>query len=298
MHFHSRTFNNLSLKKFIEAFKPVLFDVSLRDGLQPLSAELYPTVKKIELLNEILSKNPAKIEVGSLVSPKILPILSDSIEIHKKAKEICDLRENNVDVYMLIPSIKKVEEALSHNVTNMSFITSVSDIFQTKNVNKTLDVTKMEFEQIEKMLPQHINTKLYISCIHECPISGIIPHEIIIKEIMHYFSHFQFDELCLSDTCGTLKGEEFCRIVNDLKYMGMDVSKLSVHLHVNDEKETVKIIHNCITNRINKFDVSILDGGGCSVTMKGKKQMHSNLNYWLFEKAVKEWVDQNQYYDI
>ena len=57
-----------------------LFDVSLRDGLQGLNKEqqnLFTLDKKIELYNKILSEqNPKNIEIGSIVSSKILPIMS------------------------------------------------------------------------------------------------------------------------------------------------------------------------------------------------------------------------------
>lgn len=295
MHYHSRSIfapirqiMPLNLKTLMKTYNPILFDVSLRDGLQPLSAAVYPTARKMELFREIMAKSPAKIEVGSLVSPKMLPVLADSLEIHRNATKIAKLAEKNVNMYMLIPSIRKIEEALKNNVENMSFITSVSEQFQMKNVNKTLNATKQEFRQIETFVPDYVNKKLYISCVNECPIAGIIPTHEITKEIMHYWSQFQFDELCLSDTCGTLTATVFGEIVRDLKYMGMDMSVLSVHLHVGDENETVGIIHKCIEYGINKFDVSMVDTGGCSVTMGGgeiPKKMHANLSYELLERA-------------
>lgn len=320
MHYHSRIYpKNMvyRMKNFMKSFNidspemlrggqpprrlhinPILFDVSLRDGLQTMSPELYPTSRKMELFKKIMAKSPAKIEIGSLISPKILPILSDSIEIHRNATQSAKIAGKNVDMYMLIPSVRKIEEALANNVNNMSFITSVSDEFQIKNVNKTLEMTKLEFQQIERLVPDYVNKKLYISCIHECPISGIISTHQIIREIMHYWSHYQFDELCLSDTCGTLTHDIFSKIVEELDYMGMDMSILSVHLHVSDEIETMRIIHKCIEKGINKFDVSILDGGGCSVTMNGKeestrKKMHANLSYDLFERAVDLFINNN-----
>ena len=62
---------------------PELFDVTLRDGLQGLSREQqneFTFERKKELYNKIcLIHNPKKIEIGSIVSKKVLPIFADSM---------------------------------------------------------------------------------------------------------------------------------------------------------------------------------------------------------------------------
>ena len=68
--------------------KPVFFDVSLRDGLQTFK-EIMPLNEKINILNNILNKyNPNSIEIGSVVSPKILPQMENSLELLKYAKTL------------------------------------------------------------------------------------------------------------------------------------------------------------------------------------------------------------------
>lgn len=287
-HLHVTKFD-----KFTSKYKPILFDVSLRDGIQPCSVDDYTLEIKQSLFSKIMEQHPIppqKIEVGSLASPKVLPIMANSMEMYNYATEKVNISGKNVDIYMLVPSITKAYHAISGGVSNMSFITSVSNAFQLKNTNKTLDETKHDFKLLEDILPHHINKKLYISCINECPISGVIPTYNIIKEIVHYSTHYNFDELCLSDTCGSLTGIAFSNIVRDLIYFGVPVSKLSLHLHVKNIDEIEAIVFKCIECGINKFDVSMLETGGCSVTITDENMHKLNRNlsygdlYFIFQK--------------
>ena len=262
------------------------FDVSLRDGLQSMK-RIYKFSEKKDLLHKIINKyNPESIEVGSIVSTKVLPQMHDSLKLYEYCRE---LQLNNC--YLLTPNLKSVKKGLYHNVNNFSLITSVSDEFQKKNVNKSLDETKLELTKIydELQKSQVDNIKLYISCVRECPISGQIDLNFIIDEIEYYFNKYEdINELCLSDTCGTLTFTDFKIIIDRLSmfYNTSMIEKLSLHLHKNkDEFHTHNIIHYAYLAGVNKFDVTCLDGGGCSVTMDSKS-MNNNLHYIDYENIL------------
>ena len=67
--------------------KPLrLFDVTMRDGLQS-SSKIYTLPEKKELLLNIISnRRPHALEIGSLVSPKILPQMDNSLEMYNEAE--------------------------------------------------------------------------------------------------------------------------------------------------------------------------------------------------------------------
>jgi hypothetical protein len=80
-----------SNKNYLEFYNRLnirIFDVSLRDGLQTIRLDdhhKYTTKAKLQIYNEIIDKhNPDYIELGSIVSKKILPIFADSLEIYGK----------------------------------------------------------------------------------------------------------------------------------------------------------------------------------------------------------------------
>jgi len=287
---------------------PILFDVSLRDGIQNAKIENFPLHIKKDIFNTIIYSNILnKIEIGSLASSKVLPIMGDSIDFFKYvSQKISDIKykndcsQNNMikipKIYMLIPSISKLIPAFDINVQNFSFITSVSNEFQINNNKKSLKETKEDFSKIFEMFmrepgSRNFQTKLYISCINECPIIGKIDNNTVINEILYYYNNYMFDELCLSDTMGSLKYDDFIYIIQKCRELGINISKISLHLHIkNDDIENVeRILFYAFSNNINKFDISSLETGGCSVTMSNK--IVSNLTYDMFFKILWKYIN-------
>jgi len=258
-----------------------LFDVTLRDGLQSLT-KIYSLAEKTEILrNIIVNRYPSAIEVGSIVSPKILPQMSESIELFHEAQFINIIIARPIDLYMLTPNLKSVNIASDHNITNFSFITSVSNDFQRKNTNKNITEIKNEIELMMKRvtLIEDSKVKIYISCITDCPISGKIDNNIIINEILHYYyTYDEISEICLSDTCGTMEFNNFKTIIDELLKRNVDFNKISLHLHNQENKQNVKdIIIYGMKSGIYRFDVSDMpEIGGCSVTMENPS---GNLSY-------------------
>lgn len=257
-----------------------LFDVSLRDGLQSIK-KIYTLSEKKDLYHKIVQKyRPSNIEIGSIVSSKVLPQMQNSLDLFKHTQKL-----GAKNIYMLTPNLNSVNLALNHNVSNFSLITSVSNEFQIKNINKSLVETKKDLENIFDLLntSEVKNIKLYVSCITECPITGNKDLKYICNELDYYIRKYEnLTELCLSDTCGTLNFYDFKNII-DYIFMYYDstiLDKISLHLHKNKNmNETYDILNYAYNNGIRKFDVSCLENaGGCSVTMNNSN-MKENLHY-------------------
>ena len=287
---------------------PVLFDVSLRDGIQNAKIENFPLhIKKSIFDNIFESKLSNRIEIGSIASTKVLPIMSDSIDFFKKINtKFKDIEYKNYcsqtnaiklpKIYMLIPSITKLIPAFDNNIQNFSFITSISNEFQIRNNKRSIKETKEEFSKIFEMIIREpgsrmFQTKLYISCINECPIIGKIDNDTVINEIHFYYNNYSFDELCLSDTMGSLNFKDFLYIIEKCRELGINISNISLHLHVkNDNIENLEqILFYSFSNKINKFDVSCLETGGCSVTMTNN--LAYNLTYDIFFNILWKYID-------
>lgn len=312
-----KTINQCYKRKAIfDKLNPILFDVSLRDGIQNAKVENFPLSKKKDIFHSIIHANMAnKIEVGSLVSPKILPILADSLVLfnhttqqihdiqnrHESSRDLDDISNIKIPkLFMLIPSLEKLQTAFDHNIQNFSFITSVSNAFQFQNTKKTIQHMKSEFKTISDMIlrepgSQLFQTKLYISCINECPIQGKIDNDFVLKEILSYHNDLVFDELCLSDTMGTLHIDDFSYIIDSCLFFGIPPSKISIHLHVkNENMENIRdILFYAFSKNIHKFDVSYLETGGCSVTMG--KNAPPNLTYFQFYSILLQYINRKIY---
>ncbi len=265
-----------------------LFDVSLRDGIQGQPAELFPLERKKQIFKNILMTHcPPKMEIGALTK---LPSMTGSLEMYNYVKNYTDMTEP----YILIPNFRKFSEALKHGIEHMSFIASVSDRFQLANTGKTMDDTRLELNVILKHLSlyaPHTQTKLYISCVNRCPFVGYIHCDLAVYRIMEYIFENKYDEVCLSDTCGTLTHPIFVKIVDKLIHMGVSPKNISLHLHVSPTNinEVDEILMYSFRVGIRMFDVSALDTGGCSVL--NKEDMKSNLSYTTFYTVLNKYIE-------
>ena len=276
---------------------PILFDVSLRDGIQGADPLKYPTARKLNILESIYNKHlPPKIEIGAFVSLKVLPIMSDTAKLFELSTSVLQKYPSPPpDIYALVPNKIGLLSAIRCGFTNFSFITSVSNAFQVKNTTKNLLYKKTELQEMMQYIlnvATPCKTKIYISCVNECPVTGLIDNDLIIHEIISsYGLGFEYDEICLSDTMGTLKCRDFEYIVDGLIRFGVSSSRISIHLHINSENsnEAKQILFACFRRNINKFDASVTSEGGCSVTMD-PHQMKPNMTYEFFYAAWKEYT--------
>lgn len=288
-------------KQLYNTISPILCDVSLRDGIQGANPTEWNTDRKREVFDTIYKTyNPQFMEIGSLCSYKILPIMADTRELYTHAITTFQ-KDTESDIahnaYVLIPNISKLQKAIIYGITHLSFITSVSDRFQMKNTNMSLTQVKSEFSLLFEVLkrqplPEKYTKKLYISCINECPIVGKLDNDYIVNEILYYSSRYTFDELCLSDTCGSLLYDDFIYIVETIRYFGVPLSAISLHLHVSKTNlENLEyILRYCFRNGIRKFDISMIETGGCSVTMNSDRLL-SNMTYEQFYTILQKHID-------
>lgn len=257
-----------------------LFDVSLRDGLQSLPKILSLSEKK-EIFHKIINKyKPENIEVGSIVSKKILPQLKESDKLFKHGQEVgCE------NMFLLVPNFRNYNKISSNdniNLTNISLITSVSENFIIKNTEMSEKENLRSIKAIlgsNKYVSSLNNIKLYISCINECPIDGKLDNDFVIEKILTYLKFSEINEFCLSDTCGTLKFTDYKYII-DNTLNKIEPDRIGLHLHIGDNLDEIQnIIKYSIDNNIKKFDVSCLENtGGCVVTMDRNK-INCNLTY-------------------
>ena len=84
------------------------FDVSLRDGLQTWKRIPTTQEKKNILHNIMRNTSSQKIEVGSIVSKKVLPQFDDTAELY----HYCRKTYPNVSPFVLIPNLKTMLQNL------------------------------------------------------------------------------------------------------------------------------------------------------------------------------------------
>jgi hypothetical protein len=104
--------------------------------------------------------------------------------------------------------------------------------------------------------------------------------------------NYNINTFCLSDTCGSLTTDDLEYIIDACQFFGLFLKKVSLHLHVKpgNEVEIENIIHKALDYGITQFDVSLLNTGGCSVTMD-KTKVLPNLSYELYYKSLCDYIE-------
>jgi hypothetical protein len=262
---------------------PQLFDVTLKDGLYLWTMQEKKTIYYRAKFNH----DPKHIELGSLgTNVSQSQIFLDSLELHNSIKEdftptLKNTRmERNNSLFLLTPSLNALKNALDNKVKNFSFITSVSNAFQKNNTNSNILETKKELHLICNEVKNRGKVKLYVSCINDCPLTGQIDNDYIVHELLLYEQNQIINEVCLTDTCGTLKFEDFEYIIDNCLYFGLPAKKLSLNLQYSAKnlENTKQIMHYAFDKNINRFDVSMME---CT----------NNLTYELFYKFLVDYIE-------
>jgi len=108
---------------------------SPRDGMQSLQ-KIISTNDKVEYLNKILRVGFDIVEVGSIVSPKLIPQMADTLEVMR----LLDFSNTKSGIMVLVVN-KKGAETISQfdEVTHISYPFSFSPTFLKMNLNSTLE---------------------------------------------------------------------------------------------------------------------------------------------------------------
>ena len=98
-----------------------IYEVSPRDGLQGMDT-IVPTMDKLDLIDLIIGAGIGKIEVGSLVHPKLVANMADSDVVFARSAS----KHRNSELGVLIPNKKGMERAKRIGVRNFNIFMSPS----------------------------------------------------------------------------------------------------------------------------------------------------------------------------
>ena len=163
---------------------------------------------------------------------------------------------SSIDLGIQPPNPKIGENVASYiyydmTPTNYSFMTTVSPVFHKVHYKTSLEVSKRELLEMDKMTD--MKKKLYINCITNCPYQGLIDLDFIVHEILFYHTKYDFYELCLDDTIGNMSFEDFKYIIETICSNGVPKSKIGLRLK--DGPEIRSILRYALRNHFTKFDV-------------------------------------------
>ena len=178
----------------------LVHEVGPRDGLQAVAA-VYPTDGKLEWIEAEAAAGVKQIQVGSFVPPKLLPQMADSAEVVKRSREIPGLR-----VTALVPNLKGAENAIAAGAEVLSFVLSVSEEHNLKNVRRTVEESLDEFSRIVEYRDAEESRKDIVLCAgmatsFGCSIAGQVD-EADVYRVAESLIDRGADRLSVADTVG------------------------------------------------------------------------------------------------
>jgi hydroxymethylglutaryl-CoA lyase len=175
-------------------------EVGPRDGLQSI-ASIMPLAAKQAWIKAEAEAGVPEIEVGSFVSPKLLPQLADTAAVVEYAITI-----PNLIVAVLVPNARGAAAALKAGAHKLTLPLSVSETHSLKNLNRTHQQVLAEVRATRAMideLPADQRPKFEgsLSTAFGCTIEGPIAQDEVVR-LATALMEAGADEVGLSDTTG------------------------------------------------------------------------------------------------
>lgn len=238
----------------------LISEVGPRDGLQNCDA-IMATEDKKQWISALAAAGLKEIEVGSFVSPKLLPQMADTGEIVRHAAGIADL-----DVAVLVPNLKGAELAIAAGADKITLPLSVSETHSLRNIRRTHDQVIDEATAIASLiasLPQdkrpHFEGSL--STAFGCTLEGPIPDSVILRNAERLMEA-GCDEVGLSDTTGYGDPSSMKHLIRAVRNVVGAENLTGVHLH-NTRGLGLANVLAAFEEGITTFDSSLGGLGGC-----------------------------------
>ena len=260
-----------------------LYDITLTKALANINGSVSLFQKK-NLFDNILSHSPDAIEVGSLVSPEVMPQIKYSKELFEYSKDKC----KDTDIYMSVPSFARhFDKAANLGVENVSLELSVSDDYMKNNIYQDFNTAKKTIlESVNKH--NFKNTKVYLDHI------GLCPH---INERLHIRNRFtkikslleceEITNVCLVDSHCVMCWSDWNRIFNLIYREELPISKVSLKLGTDSKGKYLPDVRYTVMaayyKSIDKIDVSNIDPLNNSYSTQSDKQV---IDYKLYDDII------------
>ena len=232
-----------------------MFEVGPRDGLQNEPA-IIPTDTKIKLIDMLSETGLKTIEVGSFVSPKWVPQMSDTEAVLKGIH-----RKPGIIYPVLTPNMKGFEAAVKSGAREVAVFGSATEGFSQKNINCSIA------ESLERFAPVcgaakklNIRVRGYVSCVVGCPYEGEVdPRKV--AEVSEAIYNLGCYEISLGDTIGVGTPKKVERMLYTVaERVPMDM--LSVHFHDTHGQALANIL-TALQCGISGVDSAVSGLGGC-----------------------------------
>ena len=261
-----------------------------RDAMQGLS-HFIPTETKVEYIDLLLKCGFDVLDMGSFVSPKAIPQMKDTADVLDRIS----LNDSSTKLLSIIANKRGAEAAVCYDqITYLGFPFSISETFQQRNTNKSIEESFLLLEDIFSIASaKRKEVVLYLSMGFGNPYGDDWSDEILFHWTKRLNDSFGASIIALSDTIGCADS----KILPDL-YKNLIASfpkvEFGAHLHVNP-LYAQELISASYEGGCMRFDTAMKGFGGCPMA---KDDLTGNLPTeelikWINKNNMKNDLDQN-----
>jgi len=247
-----------------------------RDAMQGIHAFI-PTEIKAAYINLLLQVGFDTIDFGSFVSPKAIPQMQDTAEVLKKL----DLSATKSKMLAIVANYRGAEDAAQYDeISYLGYPFSISEIFQLRNANTTLEASFDTVKRIKELCKiKNKELLVYLSMGFGNPYGDNWNVEIVQQWAEKLIAE-GIQTIALSDTVGIATPGQISDIYPALcnSFPG---TEFGLHLHAtpNGWHDKIEAAYNAGCRR---FDSAIKGYGGCPMAadeLTGNIATENLMNY-------------------
>lgn len=261
-----------------------------RDAMQGLH-DFIPTQQKIEYINTILACGFDTVDFGSFVSPKAIPQLRDTAEVLE------GLNDSNSKLLAIVANERGANDAAAFDrIKYLGYPFSVSEEFQKRNTNATIDESFQRVERIQEIAKK--NNKelvLYLSMGFGNPYGEEWHPDIVTAWCEKLYTKLDIKIQALSDTIGAGTPEIVASLFDTVI---PSLSKVEFGAHLHTIPENAKSLVDAAFNAgCRRFDGAIKGFGGCPMAtddLTGNMPTEKMLE-WFTDNEIQTGVNTEQF---
>ena len=248
-----------------------------RDAMQGWKTFI-PTEKKIEYINSLLKVGFDTIDFGSFVSPKAIPQMADTGKVIGNL----ELGSSKSKLLAIIANVRGAEEASIYDeISYLGFPFSVSQTFQQRNTNSSIEQSLGRVEEIQNLcIKTGKQLVIYISMGFGNPYGDRYSEEIVFEWVNKLVA-MDISIISLADTVGVATPEQ---VYDMTEYLvdSLPGTEIGVHLHSRPDNWQEKL-EAAVKAGCKRFDGALKGIGGCPMAddeLVGNMNSESMINYF------------------
>ncbi len=233
----------------------IVQEVAPRDGLQ-IEPSWVETADKIALIDQLSGLGFSRIEAGSFVSPKAVPMLRDGEAVFQGI-----VRRPGVTYVALVPNLKGAQRALAAGADELNLVLSASQTHNQANMRMSCEQSLASFAEVVQLAKgQAVSLNGTVATTFGCPFEGRIDEGWVFELVQRYLA-LGMTGITLADTTGMANPRQVARIVRQVLEL-IPVSALTLHFH-NTRGLGLSNVLAAYEVGARRFDAALGGLGGC-----------------------------------